>query len=48
MTSVTAGVVGLIFFFVFFVGVTVWLYRPGQKAIYQHYADIPLNEEQPK
>ena len=44
--SADAGLIGLIFFFVFFCGVALWTYRPGAKKAYQNHADIPLKESQ--
>lgn len=41
-----AGLIGLIFFFVLFLGVAFWVYRPGARQAYQKQAYIPLNEEQ--
>lgn len=40
-----AGMIGLIFFFALFVGMTAWVYRPGARNSYQQQAHIPLNEE---
>lgn len=40
-----AGLIGLIFFFVLFLGITAWTYRPGSAKKYQKYAYIPLNED---
>jgi len=39
-----AGLIGLMFFFVFFVVMAVWVFRPGAKIMYQGCADIPLKE----
>lgn len=41
-----AGMIGLIFFFNFFVLMAFWVYRPGAKQSYQKKAYIPLNEDQ--
>lgn len=41
-----AGLIGLIFFFVFFVAVTLWTYRPGAKKTYQDHGEIPLQENE--
>ncbi len=38
------GLVGLLFFFVFFCGVLVWTFRPGSKKSYEDKAQIPLKE----
>lgn len=40
-----AGVIGLLFFFSFFVGVVFWAFRPGSKDRYSADARIPLNED---
>jgi cbb3-type cytochrome oxidase subunit 3 len=39
------GLIGLLFFFVFFVVMLVWLYRPGAKKTFQDHGLIPLKEE---
>lgn len=39
-----AGVIGLIFFLAFFLGVTAWVFRPGAKKSYQEKASIPFKE----
>lgn len=39
-----AGLIGLIFFFSFFVVMAVWVYRPGAKKDYQDKAQIPLKD----
>ncbi len=38
------GLIGLLFFFVFFCAVTVWTLRPGAKKAYLDHGDIPLRE----
>ncbi|MGB4056899.1 MAG: CcoQ/FixQ family Cbb3-type cytochrome c oxidase assembly chaperone [Alphaproteobacteria bacterium] len=43
-SSALAGVAGLLFFFVFFVAMAMWVYRPGAKAKYQNDAHIPFKE----
>ena len=40
-----APVIGLLFFFVTFVGITVWLLLPRAKQKFQALARIPLKEE---
>lgn len=40
-----APVVGLLFFFIFFVVVTVLVCRPSQKAKIQSFANIPFEED---
>ncbi len=42
--SVHAGLMGLIFFFIFFIGMIVWVFRPGSKGQYQNDAQIPFKE----
>ena len=39
-----ATLIGLLFFFCFFVGVLIWVYRPGSKSTYKNFAEIPLKE----
>lgn len=39
-----AGLIGLLFFFVFFTLMALWVFRPGAKKSYQDHADIPLKE----
>lgn len=39
-----ATLIGLLFFFSFFVVVLIWVYRPGTKSTYKKYAEIPLKE----
>lgn len=38
------GIIGLLFFFVFFCVVVFWTYRPGAKNKYQDLGNIPLTE----
>ena len=40
-----AGMIGLLFFFFFFVGMLIWLFRPGAKDKYKKYGEIPLNKD---
>ncbi len=40
------GLIGLLFFFVFFCGVVIWTFRPGKKKDYQNQGNIPLNEHE--
>lgn len=44
--SGSAGLGGLLFFFLFFCGVIVWVMRPGSKNEYKKDAEIPLKEDQ--
>ncbi len=39
-----AGLIGLIFFFVFFCANCLWVFRPGTKALYKNFSRIPLEE----
>lgn len=39
------GLLGLVFFFVFFVGMAAWVYRPGSAQAYQDQGNIPLMEK---
>ncbi len=43
--AANAGMIGLLFFFVFFVGVVFWTFRPGAKDAYKKDALIPLEEK---
>lgn len=38
------GLIGLLFFFIFFSVVALWTFRPGAKGKYQEHAQIPLEE----
>lgn len=38
------GLIGLLFFFLFFCGATLWTFRPHAKKIYKKHGDIPLND----
>lgn len=40
------GLLGLLFFFLFFCCVLVWVMRPGSKKKYNQNAQIPLKEDQ--
>lgn len=42
--SADYGLVGLIFFCIFFAVVAFWTYRPSAKNIYKSYGDIPLKD----
>jgi cytochrome c oxidase cbb3-type subunit 4 len=43
--SAHAGMIGLLFFFVFFVGLLIWVFRPGSKKNYDAKAQIPLKDD---
>lgn len=38
------GLIGLLFFFIFFCAVAIWTFRPSAKKRYQKDALIPLEE----
>lgn len=40
-----AGIIGLIFFFVTFVGIALWALNPAAKDLIESYKYIPLSEE---
>jgi cbb3-type cytochrome oxidase subunit 3 len=40
--NVDAGIIALLFFFGFFIAMLAWLFRPGSKAKYKEYGNIPL------
>ncbi|MFN3827885.1 MAG: cbb3-type cytochrome c oxidase subunit 3 [Micavibrio sp.] len=40
-----AGMIGLLFFFTFFILMAAWIYRPGAKEQYRKKSHIPLNED---
>jgi cbb3-type cytochrome oxidase subunit 3 len=33
----------LVVFFVVFIGVLVWIYRPGSRQVYEHEAQLPFD-----
>ena len=39
-----AGLIGLLFFFIFFCAVTAWTFRPGARKHYDNIGRIPLEE----
>lgn len=41
-----AGLIGLIFFFCIFVGITIWAYSPKRKQQIEAHKNIPLNEDE--
>ncbi len=43
-SSALAGIAGLLFFFIFFMAMAIWVFRPGAKDKYQQDAKIPLKE----
>jgi cytochrome c oxidase cbb3-type subunit IV len=40
------GTLGLLIFFIFFMAMLAWVFRPGSKKIYTAQANIPLKEGQ--
>jgi cbb3-type cytochrome oxidase subunit 3 len=40
--------IGLLGFFVAFIGIALWAYWPSNKARLQEHASIPLNTDNPK
>ncbi len=39
------GIGGLVFFFLFFLGILLWLYQPNAKEKFQKHAEIPLKDD---
>lgn len=44
--SENAGMIGLLFFFSYFIGTALWIFRPGSKQSYIEKSRIPLKEDQ--
>ncbi len=44
--SADVGMIGLLFFFIFFCAVVLWTFRSGAKNIYEKYGRIPLEENE--
>lgn len=44
--SANYGLVGLLFFFVFFLVILGWTFRKGAKSKYDQHANIPLEENE--
>lgn len=40
-----AGLIGLLFFFIFFCAIALWVMRPGSKQAYKNSASIPFKED---
>lgn len=40
-----AGTIGLLLFFIFFLVMLAWVFRPGSKRDYAKCANIPLKED---
>ncbi|HBR68446.1 MAG TPA: hypothetical protein DEA55_03625 [Rhodospirillaceae bacterium] len=45
-SSAIAGVAGLLLFFIFFVVMAVWTFRPGAKDKYKDDSNIPFREQE--
>ncbi len=43
--SLNAGMIGLLFFFIVFVGVALWAFLPSQKHKLESYKFLPLQED---
>ena len=50
MISMIAGLhpslIGLLFFFIFFLMIVAWTYRPAARAAYRQNATIPLKDDE--
>lgn len=44
--STDFGLIGLLFFFIVFVGIALWTYHPKRKKSIEALKDIPLREEE--
>lgn len=44
--SAHAGMIGLLFFFIFFVVLVLWTFRAGSKENYNESANIPFEENE--
>jgi len=40
-----APIVGLLFFFIIFIAIAIWAFRPGAKSTFQQLGMIPLKED---
>lgn len=40
------GTIGLILFFTLFVGILIWISKPGAKDKFKKYGEIPLKDDQ--
>lgn len=45
LSSIHPGTIGVVFFFTFFLGVLIWVFRPGSKKEYEEIANIPLDKD---
>ncbi len=43
--SETFGLLGLVLFFTLFIGLLIWIFRPGAKAQFQQHSEIPLKDD---
>lgn len=39
------GTASVVFFFLFFIGMLAWVFRPGSKRVQDEIAKIPLRED---
>ncbi len=46
IVTANAGLIGLLFFFIFFSAVVLWTFRPTAKKVYEKCALIPLEENE--
>jgi len=45
LSNQVIGIASLLFFVLFFIGVLVWVFRPGSKEKYRKWGKIPLKED---
>ncbi|PIR33540.1 MAG: CcoQ/FixQ family Cbb3-type cytochrome c oxidase assembly chaperone [Alphaproteobacteria bacterium CG11_big_fil_rev_8_21_14_0_20_44_7] len=45
MDSGTAGIIGLLFFFIVFLGIAIWTLNPKNKKRIEELKNIPLKDE---
>lgn len=43
--SNNAGMIGLLIFVTFFIGMLLWIYRPGTTKAYEEQSKIPLEDD---
>ena len=41
-----AGMIGLLIFVIFFIGILIWVFRPGSTKHYKDAGQIPLEEDE--
>jgi cbb3-type cytochrome oxidase subunit 3 len=39
------GLIGLLLFFCLFIGILIWVFRPGSKEAFKKYGYIPLKDD---